>query len=328
MGKEIFIGWWNVEKLFDIDGHQNRSDWLAKRIKNELEGWTADKLALKLNRLSAVIAEMNNGFGPDILGLCEVESQSVLDKLLEYLSPLGRSYKIAISSGADKRGIDVALLYDQEVVDIEKDSSGKDLIFSHRIQKRSPTRDLLQINFVSKAGNPLIVIGNHWPSRRPSELETEPYRYIAGETLSYFIDRITEIRGDIAIVVLGDFNDEPFSRSITKHALSTNDKDKVASDRVRLNYLYNLMWGLKGKNMGTYVYHNNWYMLDQVMVNKALLGGTEYSCDASDVSIVGFDEEKPLMRPVSHGLPSSEASYNPLGASDHHPVSVIIHEKT
>jgi len=46
-----------------------------------------------------------------------------------------------------------------------------------------------------------VVIGNHWPSRRGGQLETEPYRILAAETLSYWLQRIHEIVGPEAVVV-------------------------------------------------------------------------------------------------------------------------------
>jgi len=36
------------------------------------------------------------------------------------------------------------------------------------------------------------LIGNHWPSRGGGQYESEPYRIIAGETLSCFHQRILE----------------------------------------------------------------------------------------------------------------------------------------
>jgi hypothetical protein len=101
------------------------------------------------------------------------------------------------------------------------------LVFSHFIVKSEATRDILQTNFITKNSirkRRLVLVGNHWPSRSGGQYESEPYRIVAGETLSYFHKRILEENseedtnnnnnGDISILVMGDFNDEPFDRSV------------------------------------------------------------------------------------------------------------------
>jgi predicted extracellular nuclease len=142
------------------------------------------------------------------------------------------SYQIVHADTKDERGIDVAFIYDSNKFEIEKDrNTGKDLIFSHFIVKRAATRDILQVNFKTKSlDNRLVLIGNHWPSRSSGQYESEPYRIVAGETLSYFHKRILEQNSDdeeeeleqnTPILVMGDFNDEPFNRSVTDYALAT-----------------------------------------------------------------------------------------------------------
>ena len=57
---------------------------------------------------------------------------------------------------------------------------------SHEVLKRSATRDIFQANFDTAQGRRLILIGNHWPAR----LGVAEYRIVAGETLSYWLERI------------------------------------------------------------------------------------------------------------------------------------------
>jgi hypothetical protein len=42
-----------------------------------LKGWTAAVLDKKLQQLAAIIQQFNQGRGPDILGVCEVENVTV-----------------------------------------------------------------------------------------------------------------------------------------------------------------------------------------------------------------------------------------------------------
>lgn len=70
-----------------------------------------------------------------------------------------------------------------------------------------------------------VVVGNHWPARSGGNLESAAYRAIAGETLAYFHERILEVKGvETPVLAMGDFNDEPFDRSLVEYALSTQSR--------------------------------------------------------------------------------------------------------
>jgi predicted extracellular nuclease len=228
--------WWNVENLFDKVNSPNRTEKLERTLKDELKGWTQEILDLKINQLSKIISKVNHTQGPDILGLCEIENHNVLELLAKIIRQQlpSRNYKIVHADTQDKRGIDVAFIYDRNKFEVEKDAnSGKDLVFSHFVMKREATRDILQVNFKTKASEKrFVIIGNHWPSRSGGQYESEPYRIVAGETLGYFHQRILDVNEkdddrNTAILAMGDFNDEPFSRSITDYALSTGSLLKV-----------------------------------------------------------------------------------------------------
>ncbi len=95
----------------------------------------------------------------------------------------------------------------------------------------------------------LVLVGNHWPARLGGQYKSEPYRIMAAETLSYWHERIKEYKGDkVPIVVMGDFNDEPYNRSLREYALSTQSRAKVL--RSRSPRLFNLMWPLMGQALG------------------------------------------------------------------------------
>jgi predicted extracellular nuclease len=109
---------------------------------------------------------MNDGQGPDLIGVCEVESAKVLQGLIDTLNHPTRNYAVVHADNSDMRGIDVAFVYDKNLFDIETilDNEGlvKNRVFYHVIQKRNATRDLVQVNFKTKKGSEFIVIGNHW----------------------------------------------------------------------------------------------------------------------------------------------------------------------
>ncbi|OYT13215.1 MAG: endonuclease/exonuclease/phosphatase [Bacteroidetes bacterium 4572_114] len=327
MKNQYYIAWWNVENLFDVFNSTQRPAWLQSKLKSELKGWDTDVLNRKIRNLASIISQMNNNTGPDILGLCEVENLVTLEKLKSALQLLGRNYGIVHHDTNDLRGIDVAFIYDKDKFIFQGS-------FSHVILKRTATRDLFQANFLTPKNQDLILIGNHWTARSAGVLESEPYRIIAGETLSYWMERIVEIKGkDIAVLVMGDMNDEPFNRSVKDYALGTNSHNKVVY--ARSPRLFNLMWPFPGHGLGTYYYNNFPYVFDQLLVSKEMIKSTgkikiakganhEYLTRIEMIPEMVSGGRYP--NPIAHGRPSKKSSFNPAGFSDHYPVSVVVEE--
>lgn len=339
MDTVYYIAWWNLENLLDVE-NADRPDWRKKKIGKYLIGWTEEILTKKIRNITSAIAEMNNGIGPDIIGVCEVENERLLRLLAENLSITGRKYSFVHFDSNDKRGIDIAFLYDEALFEVPKN-----LLFTVRLHKRSATRDLLQAEFITKKGKSLIILGNHWPSRTGGQYETEPFRIMAAETLSYWLYQIAEKRGnDQPVLVMGDFNDDPFSRSVTNYALSTPNIRLIRSARKDQNgiytpYLLNLLWNEMADGKGTYLYNGKWSVLDQIMVNRAIAlnkGFTVLSAgiyDHPDLLVPGLNTA-----PKAFGAPSrarrdrngnireSFGTFWSKGYSDHLPVVVLLKE--
>jgi predicted extracellular nuclease len=320
--EQHYISWWNLENLFDIKNApvQRRPEAIKKKITADLSKWTSAVLDKKLDQLAWVIRQINSNSGPDILGVCEVENQYVLEQLLLKLNIPNRQYEIIHSDLSDKRGIDVAFVYDKNKYEyIESE------FFQHTVIKRYPTREVIQATVKTAKGNELILVGNHWPSRSAGQYESEPFRIITAETLSYFIERIQEEKGkDAAIIAMGDFNDEPFNRSLLDYALSTRNRNKVVSGRSP--YLYNLMWPLMGQRMSSYVYNGRPMMIDQFLVSKGIAkksGDYRLDEDAARIEIFPGMIKGKYNTPVRFG--QKEPNYK--GFSDHLPISFVLGEK-
>lgn len=317
---DYYVAFWNLENLFDINNSPRRSEKLQRTLKSELSKWTTPVLNRKIQQLTSIIRQMNQGRGPDILGVCEVENDYVLRLLLNALTIPNRNYAIEHHDMSDKRGIDVAFIYDRNSFTAEAQ-------FSHYIIKRSATRDLFQVNFRTVGNNLIILIGNHWPSRSAGQYSSEPYRIIAGETLSYFHQRIRDIQGnsDVAVLAMGDFNDEPFSRSLVEYALSERIRAKVT--KARSPKFLNLMWPLLGKGIGTHYFDDYPNMLDQFLASKGLLtGNSNFKVLPDTVEVVRFPEmvsNGDYPAPIRYGRGKSS---NKDGYSDHFPIAVQIKE--
>ena len=315
------IAWWNVENLFDLENSTQRADWLRSRLAPELRGWSEQVLNQKVVQLAAVIMAMNQGAGPDILGICEVENRPVLERLVAALAPLGRNYAIRHHDSNDGRGIDIAFIVDADRYEVDE------RIFTYEVLKRSATRDMVQIGLRTSKGTDLIIIGHHWPARSAGQYESEPFRMMCGETLSYWLTRIMEIKGPrCPVVVMGDFNDEPFNRSLTEYAMATKSRTKV--NRGRLPYLYDMSADLLPGGTGTYVFGNEQLLIDQMLVTKGIsltTGPFDLGRSTLEVFKMNGMTSGLYNTPVRFGRPS--AGLNAAGFSDHLPLVFHLHEK-
>ena len=314
------IAFWNLENLFDIELSPRRSEKLERAIGKDLKGWDQPTLDRKIGQLASIVRQMNGGQGPDLLGVCEVENEFVVKQLADVLALPGRSYGVAHHDTSDQRGIDVAFIFDTNRFTATEQ-------FSHFVMRRTATRDLLQVNFQTSAGRTLVLVGNHWPSRSGGELESAAYRAVAGETLSYFHERILEVLGPTTpVLAAGDFNDEPGDTSLVDYALSARSRTRVIhADSPRF---FNLMWPLMGEGLGSFYFDNFPNMLDQFLVNKNLLRETSsIKMISNSATILRFPEMVGQGRyptPIPFGGMGKPVNLN--GFSDHFPISMTVEE--
>ncbi|MEM7011639.1 MAG: endonuclease/exonuclease/phosphatase family protein [Verrucomicrobiota bacterium] len=337
---EHCLAFWNLENLFAPADFPERPEWLQKRMKRDLKGWSEALFERKISQLTDIIIAMNDGAGPDILGVCEVENQFVLDRLAESVNAAttSRSYGVVHKENKrDQRGIDTAFLYDKKIF-----SSNSKLVFTHFVMRRTGTRDILQATFKSKAGNDLIVMCNHWPSRSGGAERSAGFRATAGETMSFFHESIREHVGkDAPLMALGDFNDEPWDPSMIYNANATREHGDVK--RALSAKFYNLSWNYlrteakdhrgRSRTLDGSIYHQgNGFLFDQILASRSLLDGNGpfHLLDetAKIEAIPSMVSHRMSEGPIRFGLPKGSATknVNKDGYSDHFPVSVRISE--
>jgi len=324
MPSAYYVAWWNLENLFDEEHSPRRTEKVARVIANDIAGWTPALRDRKVAQLASVIAQMNNGAGPDLLGVCEVENRFVLDLLAGALAgqPLGRQYSIVHADTQDARGIDVAFLYDPGLLEAPADE-----VFFHVVMRRNATREIVQVNFRTHRGRTWAVFGNHWPSRSGGAFESSGYRHIAGETLSYFHQRAREVHGDATpALAMGDFNDEPFDTSLVLHALSTRQRRRVVeADMPRF---WNLMWPPAGIPDGTFYFNNEPNQLDQFLANANMARqDSPIRVEANSVEILRFPGTlDPGAYPKPKPFGGMGKPVDQDGFSDHFPIGVRVTE--
>lgn len=335
------FAFWNLENLFAPENYAEREPRIASAVGSSLRGWTESLFTTKLQQLAKVILAMNNNHGPDVLGVCEVENRYVLEALVDRLNAASsRVYDIVHADAAkDRRGIDTAFIYDSAVFSVAPES-----IFSHIVIRRTGTRDITQVTFRSiSGGKDIVALANHWPSRSGSSREESAgFRAVAGETLAYWHMRIREELGDdVAIIAMGDLNDDPWDASVLRNANAIREQGDV--ERSRSAKFYNLAWQYLSKHCedhqgntrtldGSLYYKNDGNLFDQILINRSLLKGEAgYKVHVDTADIFTFAEmvdHRAGYGPMRFGLPDGDAAKNidESGFSDHFPVSVLIEQ--
>ena len=314
----FFVANWNVENLFDtVDDPDNDGDdeFLPN---NPTTRWTQVRYETKLDNLAQVINGMNQGEGPDILGLEEVENEDVVRDLADRLA--GKSYGLVHVDSPDPRGIDTAMLFNRGRFALLESHA-------HKVPlKWGETRDILHALLEDRDGEKLHVLVNHWPSRGGGTEESEQRRVIAARTLARIIEHIYQREPAARIVILGDFNDEPSDRSI-RDVLDVEffPDPSGAYDPAKI---YNLASGKAKQGQGSFfhAYDGNveWRMYDQIMASGTLLQNT-----GDRQSEVSLWVDKPAFMVEEHGwdkgapVPTFEDQEDYLGGySDHFPIGV------
>ena len=264
-----FTAFWNVENLFDtVDDPRTNDEEFTPTGKSE---WSVDRLNTKYQHLAQVINAMNEGQGPDILGLAEVENRMVVETLVR--DHLKRKYTIIHQESPDERGIDCAILFDasrftlirSEMIPIALPENGK-------------TRDIVHGEFVTNraeknASQLLHVFVNHWPSRYGGMEKTDPLRKMTALVLREHVDLLLKIDANADILIMGDLNDYPDNASVLSVLAA-----KPTTDKLLPGELYNSTWPMfKDPAQGTYMYRGEWNVLDQVILSQGLLDNRNFS---------------------------------------------------
>ena len=252
---------YNVENLFDCRHDSLKHD--EEFLPGGVRGWNYYRFQHKLNAIAKVILAASANQVPDVVGLCEVENDYCLDRLVKN-SPLREAgYRYVMTRSEDARGIDVAVLYQPHTFKLIMSQSVR-IPVKKEIGNR-PTRDILHVSGKLVSGDTLDILMCHMPSRAGGKQQSEPYRLWAAKCLKQVVDSLFTVRAYPYVVVMGDFNDYPSDRSIREVLGAVRPSSSVSPGK-----LYNLM---DGRPRGTYRYRGEWGILDQLIVSGTLLEG-------------------------------------------------------
>lgn len=277
-GGYLSVAFYNLDNLYDTVDDKDHND--TEFTPSGKYAWTVERYSQKLDNMRKVIVTMANGNSPDVLGMCELESRQAINDLFSAGMLKGGSYDIVHYDSPDERGIDVALAYNKKKLSVIDSKKVHVKLLGDTSDR---TRDILWVRALASATSDTIdFIVCHFPSRREGKDKSEPDRLDAAQAC---ID-IAREKCNFSkqnLVIMGDFNDEPWDKSISSVIGAVDAGKDDHSD------LQNLMWQFRDEGKGTYRYRDQWNILDQFIVSRALndSAGAEYV--RGSVNIVSHD---------------------------------------
>lgn len=260
------IAFYNVENLFDYEDDPITFD--DDRTPDGKDNWTEEIYKAKLHNTAKVIAEIGadvTGTSPTVIGLCEIENRRVLEDLLIQEPLVYKDYGIVHFDSPDRRGIDVALLYQKKIFTPTHYKAFELKIYDDNdVTKRVYTRDQLLVSGVLD-GEKMHFIVNHWPSRSGGEERSRFKRVKAAKLNKQIIDSLFTDDPYAKIITMGDLNDDPTSPSVAEILNPKKERDEVG-----LKQLYNPMETMFKKGLGTLAWRDGWNLFDQMIVSAEL----------------------------------------------------------
>ncbi len=268
--KLVVVAFYNMENYYDtINNPAVNDDEFTPEGERH---YTSEVYKTKTERLATVISKIGTDIkpgtadGPALLGVAEIENDTVLNDLTHNHLLSARNYQFVHYDSKDARGIDVALIYNPKYFKVEESRA---IAVKFPGSKKFFTRDILWVKG-KLDGETINVYVNHWPSRLGGEEQSAPFRNLAARICKKHIDSIAFADGIQKVIIMGDFNDDPISSSIS-NILGAKEK----KEDVKKNGIYNPWVELYKKGIGTLAYQDTWGLFDQILLTSPWLNKSQ-----------------------------------------------------
>ncbi len=261
--------------------------------------WSDEAIDHKLGVVAQTIQQVNDGRGPDIIALQEVENVDILERLrTEFLADSGYLPAVLLE-GTDVRGIDVAFL---SRLPISGTPSLHALNLPDEYADRvGDTRGLLEVTFELPDGSLLTGFSVHFPAPfHPTEMRVLAYEHL------------NEVRSQLPrehnIFAAGDFN-----------TTSTEDAQEGLLDEFARPFWMvsnDVCEGCEGTQY--YSRDESWSFLDMVLFSPS--ADTDKAWTVSAVEIANAFSAQV----TADGTPNRYRSAERTGVSDHWPVLMTL----
>jgi hypothetical protein len=257
------IGFYNLENLFDTCHDAGKNDY--EYLPDGRNRWTGLKYSHKLKNMARVLSEMGTDFLPDMgcvaIGVSEVENAKCLTDLCAQPALQKRNFNFCHIEGPDKRGVDCGLLYNPNFFTV-RNVKLVPYVYELPKDKDRATRGFLTVSG-TLAGEHVTIVVCHWPSRGAISY----YRELAGRQVRALKDSLVKDDPNVKVLVMGDMNDDPNNKSMTKE-LGCKAEIKDVGPNDMYNPWYNT---LIKKRTGTLMYQGAWNLFDQIVMTPNLL---------------------------------------------------------
>jgi endonuclease/exonuclease/phosphatase family metal-dependent hydrolase len=317
-GSYLFCSW-NVENFYDDEDDP--------KIDDKMEDWFGrhpEEFRTKVEHLAAALLLMNDGRGPDIMSLYEVESERCLQALRDALNE---------RLGKDGKGV---LKY--EHILFVPDRTGRHFApgiitrlnveadRTHKFAKHPNGRTLE--GHITANGCDLVVLAAHWTSRVEHNGKSGEEHANAARRMSYARDCYGRFRAILTdnpeadVILCGDFNDEFTDASIQQglHAAAIIDEARNALAEPHPLALF-ANWPASADPPGTIYGRGRWSIFDHICVSRGMLDDKGWSWIEGSATIFAAGQMRVSGR---HGEPFrfGDAKSKEHGYSDHFPVTV------
>ncbi len=287
---------YNIENAFDTIHDEGKNDY--EYCDGGERKWSQYRLFQKLKSVGKVIAAADEKRPVDLIGLCEVENDTVMQCLTQRTSLSSLGYRYIMTNSLDERGIDVALLYSPFTFHpIETESIRPKT-------KKDKTRDILHVAGTIAGGDTLDVYVVHLPSKRGGS-EGQKLSMSICQQLQAHTDSVRTRRQHPNLIIMGDFNAETNSQQLKLLTRSHHLIDRTAK-----------------LQPGTYKYQGEWSILDHILTHTTTLSHRQTRI----LNLSFLTEPDP-----THGNVKPYRTYlGPVyqgGISDHLPVVSVFHIK-
>lgn len=281
-GLLVVVSWltlvgFNCENLFDCehDSLKQDTEWLEGGRRK----WTPKRYWQKLRNVAQTIVSCSAGTEtmdvPHLVALVEVENDRVLRDLTRRTLLRTAGYDWLMTESPDRRGIDVALVYQRTVFR----PICYDCLTVEPEKGHHPTRDILYVKGRYISGDTLHVFVVHAPSKLGGERKSEPWRRKVLQRMRTEADHIRMVSPQAKIIFVGDFNDTADSPPLTE--LEAAGYHNVSRD----------VGGRCGQAKASYRYQGHWQGIDHVFVSGALFSCLD-SCYVNDAPFLLEKDKK------------------------------------
>ncbi len=355
--EEYTLVTYNIENLFDADGEAVFNDY-KPTDRNGSPQYTKEDVFTKIGNAIRVLKQYNEGKGPDIIAMVELESdftKSVNNSYADAGDFLGKfahtTLTEMLTTGFNEQVADLPSewLLLKGMVDAGMWNYQVEVGYSpigdegrpENVQKvatysRFPIlREKTQIYPLERArpileswidvnGNELVVFNNHWKSGA-SSWEMEQIRLGNAEILRARLDQLIEENPEIDFVLAGDFNSDYNQKARYEfEKTAVNDVLKSVGDEAAVasgseGSVYNLWYDYPIDQRGSDTYRGYWGTLMQLMISGTMYDGKGLDYVDNSVSRGSFGFN---VHSTSGEPKRWSSTFDGSGYSDHLPVSM------